>query len=62
MHRLDRPLDRDTLLLGIATSRGLLLELLAGADPAATDAAYRLFVRRWIHSRTAGDGRGERGS
>jgi AcrR family transcriptional regulator len=49
VRRLDLPLDRDALLLGIATSRGLLLELLAGADPAATDAAYRLFVRMWTH-------------
>lgn len=49
VRRLDLPLDRDALLLGVATSRGLLLELLAGADPAATDASYRLFVRMWTH-------------
>ncbi|MDI1462574.1 TetR/AcrR family transcriptional regulator [Catellatospora sp. KI3] len=47
--RLGLPLDREALLLGIATSRGLLLELLAGADPAQTDAAYHLFVRMWSH-------------
>lgn len=32
------------LRLGIAVTRGLLLELVAGARPAEIDAAYRLFV------------------
>ncbi|GHJ48318.1 TetR family transcriptional regulator [Catellatospora sp. TT07R-123] len=49
VRQLGLPLDRDALLLGIATSRGLLLELLAGADQAATDASYRLFLRMWVH-------------
>jgi AcrR family transcriptional regulator len=31
--------------LGVAVSRGLLLDLLAGADKAEADAAYDLFVR-----------------
>ncbi len=45
--QLGLPVDRDALRLGVAASRGLLLELLAGADPAAADASYRLFVRLW---------------
>ncbi|MEU8077813.1 TetR family transcriptional regulator [Catellatospora citrea] len=45
--RLGVPVDRAALRLGVATCRGLLLELLAGADPQETDAAYRLFVRMW---------------
>ncbi|MFD0599776.1 hypothetical protein ACFQZ4_51805 [Catellatospora coxensis] len=45
--RLGLAVDRDELRLGVATCRGLLLELLAGADPRATDASYRLFVRMW---------------
>lgn len=36
--------DATALRLGVAVSRGLLLELLAGADPAAVTASYRLFV------------------
>ncbi|GAA1615394.1 TetR/AcrR family transcriptional regulator [Catellatospora bangladeshensis] len=45
--QLGLPVDRDALRLGVAASRGLLLDLLAGADPAAADASYRLFVRLW---------------
>lgn len=36
--------DPATLRLGIAVTRGLLLELVAGADPSEIDAAYRRFV------------------
>jgi AcrR family transcriptional regulator len=39
--------DPAALRLGVATTRGLLLDLLAGADPAEVDAAYRLFVDMW---------------
>lgn len=39
--------DAAALRLGVAVSRGLLLELLAGADPDAVDASYRLFVDMW---------------
>jgi AcrR family transcriptional regulator len=36
--------DPATVRLGIAVSRGLLLDLLAGADPQAVGESYRLFV------------------
>jgi AcrR family transcriptional regulator len=36
--------DRTAVRLGVATTRGLLLDLLAGADPDEVDAAYRLFI------------------
>lgn len=52
--QLGLPVDRDALRLGVAASRGLLLELLAGADPAAADASYRLFVRLWEHHAAGG--------
>jgi AcrR family transcriptional regulator len=45
--RLGRPDDPAALRLGVATSRGLLLELLAGADPAEVDRSYELFVQMW---------------
>ena len=48
--RLGVPADPAAIRLGVAVSRGLLLELLAGAAPADVDASYRLFVemsRRW---------------
>jgi hypothetical protein len=41
---LGLPPDRAALRLGIAVTRGLLLELVAGAEPAEIDAAHRLFV------------------
>ncbi|GAA2371781.1 TetR family transcriptional regulator [Catellatospora methionotrophica] len=47
VRRLGLVVDRDALRLGVATCRGLLLELLAGADPQETDASYRLFVDMW---------------
>lgn len=47
--KLDLPVDPAGLRLGVATSRGLLLELLAGADPAEVTASYRLFVEIWQH-------------
>jgi len=48
--RLGVPVDPAAVRLGVAVTRGLLLELLAGAAPADVDASYRLFVemsRRW---------------
>jgi len=36
--------DLTELRLGVAVTRGLLLELVAGADPADVDASYRRFV------------------
>ena len=39
------PVDRAALRLGVAVSRGLLLDLLAGAPRAEVDEAYELFVR-----------------
>jgi len=48
--RLGVPADPAAVRLGVAVSRGLLLELLAGAAPGDVDASYRLFVemsRRW---------------
>jgi AcrR family transcriptional regulator len=36
--------DRTAVRVGVATTRGLLLDLLAGADPDEVDAAYRLFI------------------
>jgi AcrR family transcriptional regulator len=50
--RLDLPPDPVGLRLAIATTRGLLLELLAGADPAEVDAAYQMLVRMWEQSST----------
>ncbi len=41
--------DPVALRLGVAVSRGLLLELLAGADADAVDASYQLFVDMWQH-------------
>jgi len=45
--RLGLPIDPAALRLGVATSRGLLLELLAGADAEEVTASYRLFVEMW---------------
>jgi AcrR family transcriptional regulator len=39
------PVDRAALRLGVAVSRGLLLDLLAGAPREEVDEAYELFVR-----------------
>jgi AcrR family transcriptional regulator len=47
--RIGVPADPAALRLGVAVTRGLLLELLAGADPDQVDAAYRLFVDMWRH-------------
>lgn len=38
------PADPVAARLGVAVTRGLLLDLVGGADPAAVDAAYRRFV------------------
>jgi AcrR family transcriptional regulator len=48
--RLGAPVDPAALRLGVAVARGLLLELVAGADPADVDASYRLFVEMWQRS------------
>ena len=42
--RLGYDFDAATVRLGVAVSRGLLLDLVAGADRQEVDAAYRLFV------------------
>jgi AcrR family transcriptional regulator len=42
--RLGANADRATLRLGVAVSRGLLLDLLAGADQVEVTAAYERFV------------------
>lgn len=47
VRRLGLPIDPAALRLGVATSRGLLLELVAGADPEEVTASYRLFVEMW---------------
>ncbi|GGM74325.1 TetR/AcrR family transcriptional regulator [Dactylosporangium sucinum] len=44
---LSLDVDRAALRLAVAVSRGLLLELVAGADPDEVDASYRLFVEMW---------------
>jgi len=44
---LGLPVDRAALRLGVAVTRGLLLELIAGTEPADVDASYRLFVQMW---------------
>jgi AcrR family transcriptional regulator len=41
--------DATALRLGVAASRGLLLDLLAGADPEAVRASYELFVAMFEH-------------
>jgi AcrR family transcriptional regulator len=43
--------DRTAVRLGVATTRGLLLDLLAGADPDEVDAAYRLLIELWGRER-----------
>jgi AcrR family transcriptional regulator len=43
--RLGIVTDRAMLRLGVAVTRGLLIDLLAGEDPAEVDAAHDLFVR-----------------
>jgi AcrR family transcriptional regulator len=45
--KLGQPADVAALRLGVAASRGLLLDLLAGADPAEVDAAYQAFIDRF---------------
>ena len=42
---------RAALRLGVAATRGLLLDLLAGADPDEVDAAYRLLIELWGRER-----------
>ena len=38
------PVDRRTIRLGVAVARGLLIDLLAGADPDEVSAAHELFI------------------
>jgi AcrR family transcriptional regulator len=45
------PETRAALRLGVAATRGLLLDLLAGADPDEVDAAYRLLIELWGRER-----------
>jgi AcrR family transcriptional regulator len=50
---IDDKVDRRVLRIGVAVSRGLLLDLLAGADPEEVTAAYHTFVKileRWVSS------------
>jgi AcrR family transcriptional regulator len=42
--------DANAMRLGVAVSRGLLLDLLAGADPVDVRASYELFVDLWERS------------
>jgi AcrR family transcriptional regulator len=45
--------DTRLLRIGVAVSRGLLLDLLAGADPKDVTAAYQMFVKnfeQWVSS------------
>ncbi|WP_433045825.1 TetR family transcriptional regulator [Dactylosporangium sp. CS-033363] len=51
--------DRAALRLGVAASRGLLLDLLAGAPPAEVDEAYQLFVRMYDIESAGGEQRDE---
>ena len=48
---LEQDGDRAALRLGVAATRGLLLDLLAGADPDEVDAAYRLLIELWGRER-----------
>ncbi len=43
--RVGAATDTTAIRLGVAVTRGLLLELLAGADPEAVDASHDLFIR-----------------
>jgi len=52
--RLGLPDDPAALRLGVATARGLLLELLAGADPGEVDRSYELFVQMWEDTHIGG--------
>jgi len=47
--RLGLPVDPVAIRLGVAASRGLLLELLAGADPDEVTASYHRLVEMWQH-------------
>jgi hypothetical protein len=51
---LGAPGDAAELRLGVAVTRGLLLDLVAGAPPAEVDAAYRRFVDLYEAATTAG--------
>ena len=47
--QLGVPVDPAAVRLGVAASRGLLLDLLAGADPADVTASYQLLADMWQH-------------
>ena len=49
--RINVPADRASLRLGVAVTRGLLLDLLAGAPREEVDEAYDVFVRRFAGPR-----------
>jgi len=49
VRQLGLPVDPIAMRLGIAASRGLLLELLAGADPDEVTASYHRLVEMWQH-------------
>ncbi len=52
--RVGVPADATAIRLGVAVTRGLLLELLAGADPDEVEASHRLFTdffERYLESR-----------
>jgi AcrR family transcriptional regulator len=50
--RMEMPADPTAMRLGVAVSRGLLLDLLAGAPRAEVDAAYEMFVELYRRSTT----------
>jgi AcrR family transcriptional regulator len=57
--RLGYQIDPAALRLSVAVSRGLLLDLIAGADRQEIDAAYRSFVdmfEQWTAQRGSGKG------
>jgi AcrR family transcriptional regulator len=60
--RLGITADRAMLRLGVAVSRGLLMDLLAGDDPAEVDAAHELFVLLAEQASASGATRDQTGS
>lgn len=45
--RIGTPADRDDLRLGVAVTRGLLIEVLASGDPAPATASLERFIAWW---------------
>jgi AcrR family transcriptional regulator len=54
--RIGAASDPVELRLGVAVTRGLLLDLVGGADPAEVDASYRRFVELYAPARPTGGG------